>query len=338
MLYAFETGKAMSFKNVLGHSRPIELLKRAMQRDKIAHSYLFLGNEGIGKKWVALQFAKALNCLNEGVEKGDACDHCLSCKKIDHALHPDVLLIEPIGQGIKKEQVIQMQRELAYKPYEGKRRVCILTAADRMAHDIPNTLLKTLEEPPLHTVIILLANNARFILPTILSRCQPIRFNPLPISLVSKWLMEAKGFDETEAHLLASLSDGSPGKTLEIQEEIHQIPREELLKDWVGLKSLSFEKMGSWVESLPSQRENLLLMLEVAKTLLRDLVIVKTLKKEPKLIHSDLLQVMEPLAANWSLSSLLKRMEILHHTVLAIRGNANTSLALEAMMLSWAEG
>jgi DNA polymerase-3 subunit delta' len=315
--------QAMSFKNVLGHSRPIELLKRAIQRDRIAHSYLFLGNEGIGKKWVALQFAKALNCLNEGV---------------DHALHPDVLLIEPIGQGIKKEQVIQMQKELAYKPYEGKRRVCILTAADRMAHDIPNTLLKTLEEPPLHTVIILLANNSRFILPTILSRCQPIRFNPLPISLVSKWLMEGTGFDETEAHLLASLSDGSPGKALEIREEIHQIPREELLKDWVGLKSLSFEKMGSWVESLPSQRENLLLMLEVAKTLLRDLVIVKTLKKEPKLIHSDLLQVMEPLAANWSLSSLLKRMEVLHRTTVAVRANANTKLALEAMMISWAEG
>jgi DNA polymerase-3 subunit delta' len=231
-----------------------------------------------------------------------------------------------------------MQKELAYKPYEGKRRVCILTAADRMAHDIPNTLLKTLEEPPLHTVIILLANNARFILPTILSRCQPIRFNPLPISLVSKWLMEGKDVDETEAHLLASLSDGSPGKALEIREEIRQIPREELLTDWVGLKSLSFEKMGSWVESLPSQRENLLLMLEVAKTLLRDLVIVKTLKKEPKLIHSDLLQVMEPLAANWGLSSLLKRMEVLHQTTVAVRANANTKLALEAMMLSWAEG
>ena len=326
----------MSFKSVLGHSRPVSLLQQAIKNEKVVNSYLFLGNEGIGKKHVALQFAKALNCLEE--ERGDACDHCLSCKKIDRALHPDVLLIEPIGQGIKKEQVIQMQRELAYKPYEGKRRVCILTAADRMAYDIPNTLLKTLEEPPLHTVIILLANNARFILPTILSRCQAIRFNPLPISLVSKWLMEGKGFDETEAHLLASLSDGSPGKALEIQEEIRQIPREELLKDWVGLKSLSFEKMGSWVESLPSQRENLLLMLEVAKTLLRDLVIMKTLKNGPKLIHSDLFQVMETLTANWSLSALLKRIEILHHTVLAIKGNANTSLALEAMMLSWVEG
>jgi DNA polymerase-3 subunit delta' len=231
-----------------------------------------------------------------------------------------------------------MQRQLAYKPYEGRHRVCVLTAADRMAPHIPNTLLKTLEEPPLHTIIILLANSSRFILPTILSRCQTIRFNPLPISLLSKWLMEGRGFNEAEAHLLASLSEGSPGKALEIQEEIRQIPREELLKDWIGLKSLSIEKMWNWVESLPSQRENLLLLLEVAKTLLRDLVVLKTMKKEPNLIHSDLLPAMEPMAVTWSLSSLLRRMEILHQTTLAIGANANTNLTLEAMMLSWAEG
>jgi DNA polymerase-3 subunit delta' len=328
----------MSFKDILGHQRPITLLQRAIRNEKVVNSYLFLGNEGIGKKAVALQFAKALNCLEGEAERGDACDHCASCKKIDSALHPDVSVIEPEGQYIKVDQVRQMQRQLAYKPYEGKRRVCILTAADRMAPHIPNTLLKTLEEPPLHTVIILLANNSKFILPTILSRCQSIRFNPLPINMVSKWLMEDKSFNEAEAHLLASLSEGSPGKALEIQEEIRQIPREELLKDWVGLKSLSFEKIGSWVDSLPSQRENLLLMLEVAKTLLRDLVMVKILKNGQKLIHSDLLKEMEPMATNWSLSSLLKRMEILHQTTLAIRANANTNLALEAMMLSWAEG
>ena len=328
----------MSFKDVLGHSRPITLLQRAIKNEKVINSYLFLGNEGIGKKYVALQFAKALNCLETEAEGGDACDHCTSCKKIDHALHPDVLLIEPEGQTIKVDQVRQLQKELAYQPYEGKRRVCILTAADRMAPHIPNTLLKTLEEPPLHTVIILLANNSRFVLPTILSRCQPVRFNPLPIPLVSNWLMQGKGLHETEAHLLASLSEGSPGKASEIQEEIRQVPREELLKDWVGLKSLSFKRIGSWVESLPSQRENLLLILEVGKTLLRDLIMVKTLEKEPKLIHSDLLPVMESMATNWSLSSLLKRMEILHQTTLAIKANANTNLALEAMMLSWAEG
>jgi len=328
----------MSFKNVLGHSMPIEFLKRAIKQDKVSHSYLFLGNEGIGKKWVAIQFAKALNCLEGSAEEGDACDRCISCRKIDHRLHPDVLVIEPEGQTLKVDQVRQMQRDLAYRPYEGQRRVCILTAADRMAPNMSNTLLRTLEEPPLHTVIILLANNPRLLLPTILSRCQPIRFHPLPIPLVSNWLMERKGLNEGEAHLLASLSEGSPGKALEIQEELDQIPRDEFLRNFVGSKSLPLERKEGWAESLSSDRESLILILEVAKTLLRDLVMMKTLKDGSKLIHSDLSKEMEAIAPNWSVSSLLDRMEALHNTILVIKGNANMPLALEAMMLSWAEG
>jgi DNA polymerase-3 subunit delta' len=328
----------MSFKDVLGHSKSIEFLKRAIKKDTLAHSYLFWGNEGIGKKWVALQFAKTLNCLQEGVQQDDACDLCLSCKKINDGHHPDVLILEPENQTLKVDQVRQMQRDLAYRPYEGRRRVCILAASDRMAPNMSNVLLKTLEEPPLHTVIILLANNTRLLLPTILSRCQPIHFNPLPIPLVSKWLMKQKGLNEREAHLLASLSEGSPGKALEIQEEIRQIPREELLKDWVGSKSLPFEKMERWIDSLPSHRENLLLIIEVAKTLLRDLVIVKVSKDGSKLIHSDLFREIAMMASEWSFSSLLNRIEALHQTMIAIRSNANMPLALEAMMLSWAEG
>ena len=323
----------------MGHERPINLLQRAIAQEKVVHSYLFLGSEGIGKSLVALQFAKALNCF-EGENQVDGCDRCSSCKKIDHLLHPDVSLIEPEGQTLKIEQVRQMQRSLAYRPYEGRRRVVVLTAADRMAHDIPNTLLKTLEEPPLHTVIILLANNSRFILPTILSRCQSIRFNPLPSHLVSDWLMKERGLEENEARLLASLSEGSPGKALEIKEEIAGIPRKELLEGWVGVKSLSIEEKEGWVESLPSQRENLRLILEMAKTLLRDLVVMKTSmeRESSRLIHSDLAEELKEIAGRWSLSSLLKRVEILHRTSRAIRGNANTRLSLEAMMLSWAEG
>jgi DNA polymerase-3 subunit delta' len=328
----------MSFKDVLGHEKPIEFLRRAIRQDKVSHSYLFLGSEGIGKRWVALQFAKALNCLEGAMEKGEACDQCLSCRKIDHHLHPDVLIIEPEGQTLKVDQVRQMQRDLAYRPYEGYRRVYILSAADRMAPNMSNTLLKTLEEPPLHTVIILLANSPRFLLPTILSRCQPIRFNPLPFTMVSNWLMEQKGLNEQEAHLLASLSEGSPGKALKIQEEIQQVPREELLTDFVGLKSLSFEMKDRWAESLSSDRENLILILEVAKTLLRDLIMMKASQDRSKVIHFDLLPKMEPIALDWKLRSLLDRLELLHQTILDIRSNANMILALEAMMLSWAEG
>jgi len=331
----------MSFRDVLGHAKAIEQLQRAMKKDKVVHSYLFLGNEGIGKKWVALQFAKALNCLEGGGEDGDACDRCLSCKKIENGLHPDVLVLEPENQTLKVNQVRQMQKDLAYRPYEGKRRVCILASADRMAPNMSNILLKTLEEPPLHTVLILLANHPRLLLPTILSRCQPVRFSTLPVPDVSKWLIERKGLDEGKAHLLASLSEGSPGKALELQEKVSQIPRERILKEWGGVKKLRFEEMEDWVESLPSGREDLLLILEVAKTLFRDMVMIKTLKSGLKPIHLDLLQEIEAMAPKWSVSSLLNRIEMLHQTILAIspmRGNANTTLALEAMMFSWAEG
>jgi DNA polymerase-3 subunit delta' len=202
-----------------------------------------------------------------------------------------------------------------------------------------NMLLKTLEEPPPYTILILLANHMRLILPTILSRCQLIRFNPLPIPWVAQWLRERQGLEEGEAHLFASLSEGSPGKALEIEKEIREMSREELLKGLIGENSLSAERMQSWVKSLPTQeRERLILVLEVAKTLLRDMIIVKTLKEGSNIIHSDLLRQIKTLTLNWKLSSLLKRMEILHQTTFAIRNNANTELALEAMMLSWAKG
>ncbi len=328
----------MSFRTVLGHEKSIRWLKRAILQKRVVHSYLFWGNEGIGKKYVALQFAKALNCQDKGWEKGEACDSCLSCKKIDQSLHPDVLVLEPEGQTLKVEQVREMQKDLAYRPYEGRYRVIILSAADRMAPQMSNTLLKTLEEPPIHTILILIANHPRGMLPTILSRCQSIPFSPLPTSLVTRWLVEKRGINEKEASLLALLSEGSIGKALEIKEEIEQIAREELLKLWIGVKSFTLEGIETLIESLPSQRENLLLVLEISKTILRDLMVTKISPGSSELIHSDLSESYQAFASNWDLSSLFHRLEILQKTTTALQKNANIRLALETMMLSWAEG
>ena len=332
----------MSFKDVIGHDRPIALLKRAIANDKVFHSYLFTGSEGIGKKWLAFQFAKALNCLKREIAEADACDRCLSCRKIDEALHPDVLFLEPEGssQLIRVEAIRQFQRDLAFRPYEGRYRVCILTTADRMAPDMSNTLLKTLEEPPLHTVIILLAQSARGILPTILSRCQQIRFNPLPLLSLTQWLMEKRNLGEEEAHLLAALSDGSPGKAVTLQEEILKIRRKEILREWFGTRALSFMEIEEWIDSMPSKGwEDLIFILEVAKTLLRDLVVLKVSGDEEKLIHTDLVDELRALCSERDLSSLLAQLESIQQTRVTLVPEpriVNTALALEAMMLSWA--
>lgn len=328
----------MAFRDVLGHEKPIEQLQRAISHERVAHSYLFWGNEGIGKKRVALEFAKTLNCLGGDPTPLEACDQCISCRKIDHGVHPDILLIEPENQTIKKEQILQMQQELVYRPSEGRRRVCIIAAADRMAPHMANVLLKTLEEPPLHTVIILLAPHPRRLLPTILSRCQPIRFASLPLEVVSKWLVDHEGLEPGEASVLASLSEGSLGRALELRGKVAEIPREDLLRGWVGSKGFSFETMSRWVESLPSQREEVLLVLEVAKTLLRDLIVSKLSDDRSKLFHGDLAEKIVALARGWTISALSRRMDALHRTLMAIspiRGNANPALAVEAMILSW---
>jgi DNA polymerase III subunit delta' len=339
----------MAFKDILGHERPISLLQRALRSDKVASSYLFAGSEGIGKKKVALELAKALNCTGPEAAGGEACDRCMSCRKVNESyretkphegLHPDVLLLEPANQTLKADQVREMQKELAYRPYEGRRRVCILAAADRMAPNMANILLKTLEEPPLHTVIILLAGSARVMLPTILSRCQILRFNPLPPALVARWLREKAGMEEEEALLLASLSEGSPGRALTLRERLAEIPRGALLREWVAGSMTSFEAIDTWTEAQPKDREELQLVLEVAKTLLRDLVVTQVAGSgSGRLVHADLRGEIEGLAGRWPLETLLCRMDLLHRTALAVsplRGNANTTLALEAMMLSWA--
>ncbi len=327
----------MAFKDVIGHLRQISLLKRAIKNERMAHSYLFLGNEGIGRKFVAIQFAKAINCLNRKDDQ-DSCDQCISCKKIDQNIHPDVLVLEPSGQTLKVEQVREMQKDLSYRPYEGKRRICILSGADRMAPNMSNTLLKNIEEPPLHTLIILLANHERTMLPTIVSRCQIIRFYQLPISMVSSWLIKEKGVSKEEAILLASLSEGSIGRALEISKEIETIPREILLHELIGSKYLTIEDMRNILEVLSQkdEREDLILILEVCKTLLRDIIMVNINGND--LINFDLLNNIRKVSQNWDLKSLIKRIDLIHQTIFAIRNNANTKLALKALMISWNRG
>lgn len=324
----------MSFNDVLGHEKQIKFLKQALKQNKLSHSYLFVGNEGIGRKFVAIQFAKAINCINRNGD--DSCDNCTSCRKIERNTHPDVIILEPSGQTLKVDQVREMQKDLSYRPFEGRQRICILTAADRMAPNMSNTLLKTLEEPPLHTLIILIANNERLVLPTIISRCQTIRFNPLPIPIVNHWLIKYKGLEEKEAKILATLSEGSLGRAIEIKEGMKTISREKLLNEFIRPKYLKIDCMRNILKLLTTnleQRDNIILVLEVCKTFLRDMVFVKINKNE--IINSDLLNDIKMASKNWDFRTILERMRLIHQTEVAIRRFANTSLAIEAMMISW---
>jgi len=202
---------------ILGQEGAINQLRAALQNKIISHAYLFLGPAGVGKRLTAYSFAAALNC--QSPEQGyKPCGKCPSCHKMEHGNYPGLLLIEPQGQSIKIEQIREIQARISYKKLEGKYQIVIMQDAQNMTADAANSLLKVLEEPPQGTVFILLADQSRSMLPTILSRCQLIRFVALKPEHISRILQEEYGLSQEEAEGISLLSGGSIEQALQLKE------------------------------------------------------------------------------------------------------------------------
>ena len=195
------------FSGILGNGPTLKMLEGALVSGDVAHAYLFYGPSGVGKRTVAYRFGAA---LVSGGDEG-ARDRAL------RGLHPDLDDIEPEGQFTTIGQVRQVLHGAASRPFEGARRVFILRS-DTLNVQAANALLKTLEEPEGGAVFILLASSREGVLPTVASRAQVVRFDPVPRSEVVSFLME-RGHPEEEASLAAALGRGSVGLALRYAEE-----------------------------------------------------------------------------------------------------------------------
>lgn len=196
----------------------IKLLKRVVANKRLAHTYLFYGPQGVGKEFAAREFAKVLNCSEK---KDDGCDVCSACKRIAQNKHPDVLWIYPGGKSrvIKIEQVRQMQDFVAWRPYEGRKKVCVLVDAHTLKVEASNALLKTLEEPPADSILILVTHSPEMLLPTIKSRTQGVQFFNLKEDVIMDLLEKKMGFSDKDAKKYSELSMGSVSRALSMSDE-----------------------------------------------------------------------------------------------------------------------
>ena len=165
----------MIFENIEGNEKNKQLLKKIIDTNNIAHSYMFVGKESIGKLLFAKKFAKAILCTAE--EK--VCDKCKSCIEFDTNNNPDFSMIEPDGNSIKIDQIRELTKKVYEKPVVSNKKVYIINESQVMTKEAQNSLLKTLEEPPEYVTIILITSNENTFLPTIKSRCTKIVFNKL---------------------------------------------------------------------------------------------------------------------------------------------------------------
>lgn len=274
----------MQFSSIIGHDRPVSILKRAIRNDAVAHAYLFSGEQGIGKRLTARAFAAALNCQAAGPEGG--CGACPSCRKAASGAHPDVHLLSPDGAEIKIDQVRAAQSELSLKPFEGQKKVLIVDSAEAMNDASQNAFLKTLEEPPGDSLIILISAMPQSFLPTIRSRCQELKFQPLPRPVLAEVLQEKRGLDAGDAWFAAALSRGSLGRALDMDVQKERTDRERFLALWEGLGGMRNDEILALAEGVAKDREGFDRILDIGIEWLRDRLVYQETGDERLLVFA----------------------------------------------------
>ena len=210
---------------VVGHEEAVALLSRSLEKDMLAHAYLFVGPQQVGKTTLAVNLAQAVNCLEAQSER--PCGECIQCRRIAAGQHPDVQVIDleanQDGSATRREigidQVREVQHSATLKPYEGKYRVFIFQEAASLSQEASNALLKLLEEPPESVLFILLTSDVESIFPTIISRCQWVGLNYLPLSVIARELQQALSIPPQEAMDLARLKPKRRGSDERISRE-----------------------------------------------------------------------------------------------------------------------
>ncbi len=326
----------------LGHDRAVRDLQRSWQQGRLAHAYLLTGPPHIGKMILALDMARMLNCLDDD----RPCGRCTQCKRISEALHADVRVIglkqSEVNKGrtrilIGIDQVREVQKEAALKPYEGAYRVFIIDGAEQLSGEAANSLLKLLEEPPDQVVIILLAGAAEGLLLTIVSRCRHIELRPLPHPELARGLVENFGVDVARAEEIARVSGGRLGWAVQAAHEPGLLDRRAKRLDALeqslqgGLEQRFAHSAGlasAFSDDRDSVRQELALWLEWW----RDVMVIK--EGAPELVTNlSRVDVLRAAAGQLSSTQITAAIVDVRETWDYLDRNINPRLALENLML-----
>jgi DNA polymerase-3 subunit delta' len=329
----------VSWQRIRGHDAQIQAFDRAVRRGRLAHAYLFAGPPGVGKRLFARELAKALLCEgNQGTLA--ACDHCTACTLVDANTHPDFF---PVARPEDSNELpIEVMREVcrgfALKPSRGRGKVCVLDDADDLNDASANCFLKTLEEPPPRSVFILVGTGSERQLPTIVSRCQVVRFAPLPEQTVIEILQGHELPDAALVPRLARLSAGSPGQALALADPALWGFRRQLLEGLLRQQADTVALAREWMhfieeagkESGP-QRRRAALVLRLLIEFLKDALAV-SLGGPPKLAEAEDLHLLNGLTGRLQAEQLVALLERCLEADVQIDRYVQLVLVVEALL------
>jgi DNA polymerase-3 subunit delta' len=340
---------------VVGHDVAVAMLRRSISGGLLSHAYLFTGPPGVGKRTLALALAMTLNCEG-GAPNGSGvpdapCGFCACCSRIKRGEHPDVLEVNletqhsalsaqhpsaPPPKELRIDTIREMQSTVGLSPYSGRWKVYILGDADRLNEEAANSLLKTLEEPPAQTVLVLLAPDGASLLPTISSRCIQVPLRPLPRTQVEATLI-ARGAEPELAARLAALSGGRIGWAITALQtpgslESRNVTLQEL-SVLVGSTAVDrIDAASRLAKRFTDNRAALYETLDVWEGWWRDVLVAGT-GAEELVINLDQLPSLNSLARRVATDRAYRTVLLVQQTRQQLMENVNPRLALEALTL-----
>jgi len=318
----------MSLKDIIGEDRAVRLLREMISEDHVNGSYLFIGPGGTGKRTTAIEFAKAVNCEKKG---SDVCEECVSCAKINSLNHPDVSIIgaEKESRFIKIDKIRNIIYQASMKPYEARKKIFIITNAEDMNEESQNALLKILEEPRENQIFILTTSRISGILPTVISRCKAVKFNLLSQVQIQRFLVEKRGFEESEAVLFSHMALGSLGRAISFKENDEIRERDRMLNDFFFKKRAVFREEVCDDKKYADIEESLGMLL----SWYRDLLVAKFTGDKDIFLNVDRADEIFSYSSGFSVDKLEKDIFSVMNTINSLRRNINPKMALFNMAL-----
>ena len=335
--------QTVQFSRIVGQEKAKRIVGKAILNRRVPHAYLFTGIAGVGKTSLGIAIAASLNCRER--KGAEACGECSSCRQIMNGHFPELFVIRPEGDVIKIDQIREAQDSMRFAPMAGGHRVIILDQADTMTEEAANAFLKTLEEPPNSNLLILNAVEPANLLPTIVSRCQKVRFAPLAVETIAGYLVNEMGIRRETATVLARLAEGSLGKAIAMAEGDFLERREKWLKRAMEIPSmtatealeialeLSGEKSTSAAQGSKYEIGGLLDLLGVLAIWYRDLLLLKKEGAETLVVNADLMEELKKFVRKFKLLQLYESLLVLDQAQRDIRMRRNKALVLEKTML-----
>jgi DNA polymerase-3 subunit delta' len=333
--------------DISGQERAIRVFGRMMKRGLLAHAYLLVGPSGVSKKALVFSLAKLLLCEHPyfGEDHPRPCGSCVGCIKFEHRTHPDLEILKPQGAMIKLDQVRDLQRALSFSPLDSQRRVCLILEAQKINLPAANALLKTLEEPPNRNHLILTATSVRALLPTIVSRCQVIHCEGLSVSAIMERIKGERLCPSGSVQFLACFSEGSISKVRDVLEQNIFSVRAGLLEFLKSEREKALSMLFILSKRLSDSRESILLAVQVIRAFLRDLMILKGLRrsnrKESKehgiqtLFNPDYVSELQAISHFFSFQDLVEYSQWLDKMEWLLDRNISREFLAESALIFW---